>query len=134
MGKITEKVAYIKGLLDGVQLEGDSKEGKVLCAIVDALEVIADELDKHDDAIDDLIEGVDSLNEDLSDIEEFVFSVDDDDDDEEDEDFGDDFIELECPECGDTVYYDSELFDEGEDPVCPNCGSTVKLVSEELSF
>ena len=131
MGKITEKVAYIKGLLDGVQLDGNSKEGKVLCAIVDALDVIANEIDKHDDAIDDLIEGVDSLNGDLSDIEEFVFSMDDNDDDE---DFDDDFIELECPECGDTVYYDSELFEADEDPVCPNCGNTVKMVAEEMSF
>ena len=39
--EITEKVAYLKGLAEGMELDTGKKEGKLLSAIIDVLEDIA---------------------------------------------------------------------------------------------
>ena len=138
MSKICETIAYIKGLAEGLQLDDSTKEGKVLLAVIEALDDLAIASDMHDETIGDLIDGIGSINEDLSDLEDFVFDDDniggrgDDDDDGEideldDEEFVDDFIELECPDCGDTVYFDPEMIEMDENPICPNCGGVIEL-------
>ena len=36
--EITERVAYLKGLAEGMELNTDKREGKLLAAIIDVLE------------------------------------------------------------------------------------------------
>ena len=36
--EITEKVAYLKGLAEGMELDTEKKEGKLLAAIIDVLD------------------------------------------------------------------------------------------------
>jgi len=42
--EITEKVAYLKGLMEGMELDTEKKEGKLLAAIIDVLDDIALEI------------------------------------------------------------------------------------------
>ena len=42
---ISEKVAYLKGLMEGMNLNADSNEGKLFLAIADVLDEIALEVE-----------------------------------------------------------------------------------------
>ena len=139
---ITEKVAYLKGLADGLDLDKDpSKEGKLISKIIDILEDIGLAVEDLEEEVEVIGEELEAMSEDLEDVEEIVFDEfdddDDDDDDEDDEEFdfadlGDDFFEIECPECGEDLVIDESIFDVGEIG-CPNCGNkfALDLVDEE---
>ena len=141
MKYISEEVAYLRGLAEGLEIESETKEGKMICKIIDVLENLADTLDDMQEDYDELVEYVESVDEDLSDVEEIVYEEDDDDyeDDYDDYDDEDDYeedneisyIEMECPNCGDLVDIDEELlFDDSVDVICPNCQAII-LSSEE---
>jgi len=123
MDGIKEKVAYLKGLSDGLPMDRSSNEGKLLLAIVDVLDAMAEEIDIIGENETDLEEYVNSIDEDLADIEEDYY---DDDDDDEDDDNGN-YLELECPNCHETVYIDKCMLDEDEEIVCPNCGKPIEF-------
>lgn len=137
---ITEKVAYLKGLADGLDLDKDpSKEGKLISKIIDILEDIGLAVEDLEEEVEVIGEELDAMSEDLADVEEMVFDEFDDEDDDEDEDdefdfadLGDDFFEIECPECGEDLVIDESIFEVGEIG-CPNCGNkfALDLVDEE---
>ena len=118
MSYISEKVSYLDGLADGMNIAED-KNGKLLKGIIDALGAIAEELEEQSDMLDDLSDCVDDIYEELDDLEE------DDDDDEGFDD--DDFVEVECPSCGETVYFDVDMVDSEEGLICPNCNAPIEL-------
>ena len=113
--EITEKVAYLKGLADGLGLDAESKEGKVLLAMIDVLDDIALEIEDLKDAQDELADGLDAVSDDLEDVEDVVFGEDDyDEDEEEDEDEeSEDCYATTCPNCGEKLEF--ELEEEPED-------------------
>ena len=129
---ITEKVAYLKGLMEGLELDTASKEGKVLKAVADVLDDMALSISDVEDDLSELSEQVDEIDEDLSEVEDEVFGDEDDccDCDEDDECDcccdDDDFYEVTCSKCGETTYITGAILDEGK-MECPNCG-------EELEF
>ena len=134
MKYVCEEVAYLRGLAEGLEVEKESKEGKLICKMIDVLENLADIMDDMQDEYDELVEYVESIDEDLSDVEEIVYEDDDDDydeDDYDDDDYDDDdeelsYIEMECPNCGDLVDIDEELlFDDSVDVICPNCQAVI---------
>ncbi|MBE6795381.1 MAG: hypothetical protein E7533_02220 [Ruminococcaceae bacterium] len=124
---LTEKVAYLKGLAAGLELDKDSKETKIFEAMFDILEDLAltvGEIDEDLSAAEELIEDIDA---DLADLEEFVYDYDDEDDicgccD----DCDDDLYEVECPSCGEEIYLNDEMLDE-EFIECPACGEKLEL-------
>lgn len=127
---ISEKVAYLKGLADGLELEKESsKEGKLLVKIMDILEDLAlsvEDLEVETEAAGNELE---ALAEDVADMETILFEDwEDDDDDDIDllDELGDDFFELECPSCGEDIVVDDSILDVGE-VVCPNCGDRFSL-------
>ena len=73
---ITEKAAYLKGLAEGLDLDKDSKEGKLFAAIIDLLDEMAEEVTSLDEDIVELAEGLDAVSEDLEDVEEIIFGDD----------------------------------------------------------
>ena len=118
---ICEKVAYIKGLAEGLALDESTKEGKVLAAIIDVLGDITGEICEIEDGCDELMEQLDAVDEDLADLEEIFY------DEAEDCDCcDDDMYEVECPNCGETVYFDEEIILDGE-AECPNCGEVLEF-------
>ncbi|MBQ6058446.1 MAG: hypothetical protein IJL39_00080, partial [Clostridia bacterium] len=74
---LTEKVAYLKGLLDGLNPDADSKEGKLFAAIVDVLEDMALSVSDLEDEVVEVENAVDEIDEDLADVEELLYGEDD---------------------------------------------------------
>ncbi|MBQ7725932.1 MAG: hypothetical protein IJT66_02190 [Clostridia bacterium] len=125
---ICEKVAYIKGLAEGLSLDDSTKEGKVLAAIIDLLGDITEEICEIEDGCDEMSEQLDAVDEDLSDVEELLYGDDCDDDccDCGDEDV----YEIECPSCHDVIYLDEEML-EKDGMTCPNCGTELEFDFDE---
>ena len=129
---ISEKVAYLKGLAEGLDLDTEkSKEGKLISVMIGILEELAMSVEDLEENALNLGEEIDVLSDDLADVEAVVFEdededYDDDDEDEEDEDYDDDWFEVECPTCEEPLIIDEEALAEGE-IVCPNCQSRFAL-------
>ena len=136
---ITEKVAYLKGLADGLDLEKDSKEGKLFAAIIDVLDDMALEIEDMQELQMELSEGLDAVSDDLEDIEDIVYEEweEDDDDyeeeDEEDEEEEDseDCYATTCPTCEEEIFFDETILEEGE-VICPNCGERLEFDLESI--
>lgn len=116
---ITEKVAYIKGLLEGLALDETKPETKVIKAIVDALDDIALTAADTEERVETLEGYCDELDDDLALLEDEVYGDVDDEDYDEDDD-GENVICVECPKCGKEVCLDDSMdFDKIK---CPSCG------------
>ena len=122
MSYLNEKVSYLKGLADGMELDGNSKEGKLLVHIIDILDDFAVAIGELDEGLADVNEYVDAIDEDLSELEDDFY------DEYEDDDFID-FDEIECPTCGETIYVDEDMFDEDYEMevTCPECDETIHI-------
>ena len=120
---ITERVAYLKGLAEGMALNTEKGEGKLLSAVIDVLEDIALELEDLRDEQTELADGLDAVSDDLEDVEDVVF----DDEDEDDEDC----YATTCPTCGETIYFDETILEDGE-VLCPNCGEKLEFDLDEV--
>lgn len=125
---ISEKVAYLKGLAEGLDLDTTkSKEAKLISVMIGILEEVGLSIEDLEDNTAALGEEIDAISEDLSDVEEIVY--DEDEDDEED-----DFFEVECPNCGAEIDIDEDILDEGT-VECPACGEkfVIDLCDDEDS-
>ena len=151
---ISEKSAYLKGLMDGLKLDTESNEGKMIAAIVDLLGDMSKRMVDIEDTTIAISDELDEIEEDLDAIEDFIMDEDDEDDwdeyeddedyydpdDEEDEeepeegfDFGDEdstIYEVECA-CGNVIDFDEEVLESGS-IVCPNCGETLEFSVEDV--
>lgn len=125
--ELNEKVAYIKGLMDGLELDLTTKEGKVLAAVVEAMEAMAKKVSSMDEEVGDLYDEVDAISEDLSNVEEYLWDDEEDDDGEEEaEEYEDGLYEITCPACGEVVCVDEEMLTD-ENLACPNCGTKFEV-------
>ena len=132
----SEKVAYLKGLVEGFGLAGgDSKESKILAQILDILEDLSLDVDDLDASVEELNEGLDAVSDDLEDLDNVVYEEWDEDDEDECECCGDEDDELcyevTCPECGDSICFDEDTLDSGSIS-CPNCGAKLEFEPEDI--
>ena len=137
---ILEKIAYIKGLAEGLSLDETKPEGKVLSAIIDLLGDICETVADIDDEVGVLGDYVEELDHDLGEVEEYLYSDEEcdcdccDDDDCCDCDCDcdccdEDLVEAMCPHCAETIVFSSEIdLDELE---CPACGEKFSSESDE---
>ena len=123
---VSEKVAYLKGLAEGLGLNGESREDKLLAAVIDTLDVMAQEIDSLNENQLDIGEELDALSDDLSDVESVVFDEDDDDDDDCCCCCDDDMFSVVCPACDEEITLDESVLDLGEIE-CPNCGEKLEF-------
>ncbi|MGI6537389.1 MAG: CD1247 N-terminal domain-containing protein [Caldicoprobacterales bacterium] len=122
MLELNKKVSYLRGLAEGMEINEDTKEGKIFINIIDLLEEMVLAISELETAQAEMEEYIDNLDEDLADIEHVVFENEKDEWDNEDTQY----IEVECPKCKETVYFDEEIFeDDEEDLVCPNCNEVI---------
>ena len=129
---ISEKVAYLKGLMEGMNLSADSNEGKLFRAIVDVLDEVALEVEDLTDEVMELGDGLDVISDDLSDVEDVIFDEDDFDDyDDEDEDDEEECYATTCPECEEEIFFDDSVLEDGK-VECPNCGATLEFDPADL--
>ena len=120
---ISEKVAYLKGLAEGLNLDTEkSKEGKLISVMIGILEEVGLSIEDLEENALALGEEIDVLSDDLADVESVVF----DEDENDEEDYDDDWFEVECPTCGETLVVDDKALADGE-VECPECGSRYAL-------
>ena len=141
---ISEKSAYLKGLMDGLNLNTESDEGKMIAAIVDLLGDVTKKLTAVEDTTIAISDELDEIEEDLDAIEDFIMDEEDDDDDydyeDDDEDFDEDdydeegfdfgdedttIYEVKCV-CGNVIAFDEETLEAGS-IICEECGETLEF-------
>ena len=122
----TEKVAYIRGLAEGLELDDSKKEVKVLNAIIDLLDDLAMSLADREDGYSDMADQLDAVDEDLGSLEDDFYG--DDEDDEDDEDTC--YYEVTCPNCHETICLSEDIIEDGQMD-CPNCGETLEFDIDE---
>ena len=137
---LNERASYIKGLVDGMEIDKASKEGKVIAALCELVSNMAVAIEDIEDEVCELRDYIEEIDEDLSDVEEVLCDEEDYDDDyecdgdcdfcDEDCDLDDDeYFEVECPSCGETICFDSSI--DPEELVCPACGENFECVVSE---
>ena len=141
---LSEKSAYLKGLMEGMKLSTETDEGKMIAAIVELLGDVTRTLSDVQETTIAISDELDEIEDDLDAIEDFIMSMDEDefeddeyDDDDEDFDFEDleegfDFgdeettiYEVTCA-CGEVIAFDEETLEEGS-IVCENCGEVLEF-------
>ena len=154
---ISEKVAYLKGMMEGMELDTDKGNGKLLAKIVEILDDMALEIEDLSEETVQLRDYCDELDSDLGDVEEYLleeaesdscdecegcegcdgydddddyddYDEDDEDDFDEDEDDDSEIIEAMCPECGEEIFFDLNI--DPSDIICPSCGKHVSFVCD----
>ena len=133
-----EKVAYLKGLMEGMNIDRDSNEGKLFTVMADILSDIAEDIEELECDLADLGEDVDAISDDLSDVEDYLFEDEDeddyDDDDEDYDEYDEDeeplFFEVTCPACENTSTVDEDVVNLGAIQ-CPNCGEMLEFEFDE---
>ena len=125
---ISEKVAYLKGLAEGLALDTDkSKEAKLISVMIGILEEVGLSIEDLEENALALGEEIDVLSDDLADVEAVVFEDEDEDyEDEDEEEYDDDWFEVECPNCEEPLIVDAEALEEGMIQ-CPNCETRYSL-------
>ena len=126
---ITEKVAYLKGLL-----EGKGVEDKEMSLIVEILTDLANDLADLEDYTAELTEQVDAVDEDLNTLEEDFYEEWDEDEDCDCDcdccDCEDEYYDVTCPSCGLDFEVDEDtLLDGGVE--CPACGEHLEFDFDE---
>ncbi len=111
--KITEKTAYLKGLVEGLAVDETKPEGKLLKAVIEALDEIAQEVAALNEETEHLEEYLDEVDYDLGELEADYYEAWDDDD-EEDYCFDDDDDFCCCDDCDEEDCEDCELAEDGE--------------------
>lgn len=121
MNDLKTRVAYLQGLSTGLEL-GESKEGKLLQGIIDVLDEFAD-------CVGDLTEGQEQLEDYLESIDEDLYQLEDEvfENDSEHCTCGDDYLEVDCPKCGETVCFETDILEDDDivEVTCPNCDEVV---------
>lgn len=113
MQDITEKVSYLQGLSEGLNISEGSPQGKIISGILGVLNEIADEIN--------------GINREISFMRDYIESVDDDLLELEQSTADDEFMELECRNCGEPLYVESDILDDEDviEIICPNCNEVI---------
>ena len=145
---LAEKAAYLKGLMDGIKLDTEKDENRLLKAVVDLLQDMAVSIDDLEDNAIAVSDELDEIEENLDAIDEFLMDEDDDEDDDDDYmdfddddyDFGDgdeDYeydedpvYEVTCPKCGEVHHFSEKDLMEGSKP-CSKCGELLEFEFDE---
>ena len=149
---ITEKVAYLKGLMEGLELDETKAETKILKSLADIVNEIALTLEDMEGDIVTVHDYCEELDEDLGNVESFLLGEDEDedcvcddcdsddcedcefcdcyddedyDDEDEDELTEEAMFAVSCPNCNDEVYFDSSI--NVQNLKCPGCGAKIDL-------
>ena len=144
---LAEKAAYLKGLMDGIKLDTEKDENRLLKAVVDLLQDMAGSIDDLEDNAIAVSDELDEIEENLDAIDEFLMDEDEDDDDYDDFDYDEDMdydlgedddfdfdedpvYEVTCPKCGEVHQFSEKELLEGSEP-CSKCGELLEFEFDE---
>lgn len=122
MRDIIERVSYLQGLSEGLNVSDNSPHGKVIAGILGVLEDMATSLSSMEMDMEELKDYIECIDDDLTDLQEQA----------EDEDR----IELECSNCGERVYFDADILDDEDtiEVLCPSCNGVVYVNDGSFDF
>ena len=142
---ISEKAAYLKGLMDGLNLDTEKAEGKMIAAMVDLIGDMSKRISDIEETTIAISDELDEIEEDLDAIEDFIMDDEDEDydeddfDDYDDDDFEDEgfeygdedstIYEVKCV-CGNVIAFDEETLEEGS-IVCDSCGELLEFTFDD---
>ena len=141
--ELSNKAAYLQGLVDGLGVDESTKEGKIIKAMSALLAEMAEALEGMDEDLSRAYDQINDLSDELEDLEADLYEEDEDgesedaededtdgDDDAKDDDIASEpFYEVACPNCGETVYVSEDDLDAGE-ANCAHCGVTFEVALE----
>lgn len=115
MRDISERVSYLQGLSEGLNISEGSPQGKIISGILNVLDELAETVTHLQIEMDDFREYVESIDDDLFDLEESVYDEDTD------------FVELECHHCGEDLFFEADILEDDDvvEVICPNCNEVV---------
>ncbi|MBQ1519443.1 MAG: hypothetical protein IIZ53_06280 [Ruminococcus sp.] len=156
--KLTEKMSYLQGLLEGLEIDKTTKEGKALIQMADVMSEMVLYVEDLQSQVDELTELCDILDQDLGAVEDDLYEDDldcdecsgdcdncdeddgdwdsydwDDDDDFDFDEDDDELYEITCPTCGDTILLDEGMIEEGS-MNCPNCNELLEFDYDDLTI
>ncbi len=119
MSEITNRAAYLMGLAEGLKIDEDKPEGKLILAMIDLLNDMAEELEALDDEQAFVADQIDELEEVIEILGDSIYADDEDDD----------VYTLVCENCGAEIDFTNDDLDDiaSGDFICPECGETVEL-------
>ena len=124
MSELTNRASYLQGLAEGLKLDTDKTEGKLIGELLDLVSDMAKELESLDDEQAFVADKLDEMEDVIDVIGENVFGEDDDDDD---------VYTIVCDNCGAEIDFTGDDLDDiaSGDFVCPECGKTIELDFDE---
>lgn len=134
MDDLKTRVAYLKGLAEGLGLDDGSREGKLFRHVIEVIGELAEVVTVLQDDYTDLADYTEAIDEDLNDLEgDFYEEEEDEDEDEDYYDQEDDMFSVECPECHEIVYIDDDMLEDDDivEILCPNCERVVFVNDNE---
>ena len=126
--KLTEKMSYLQGLIDGLEIDASTKEGKALIQMSEVMSELVLYVEDLQSQVDELTELCDILDQDLGAVEDDLYEDDFDFDEDDDE-----LYEITCPTCGDTILLDEGMIEEGS-MNCPNCNELLEFDYDDLTI
>lgn len=125
MEDLRQRVAYLKGLAEGLDMDDESKEGRLFGQIIDLLDSMTMAVENLESDYEELYDYVEAVDQDLTDMERDFY--------EEPFEEGEELegFTLECPDCGEIVFIDEEAVEDEElEVLCPNCHRVVFVQDE----
>ena len=135
--RVTESAAYLKGLCEGVELGESTKEAKIINKMIDVISEMAARIDALEEENNELYACLEEISADLAGLEDDYYGLDgeaeyEDLDDLLDEDYEgeeEEYYELECPSCGETICFAGDI--DLETLACPACGELIGEIELE---
>ena len=137
----SEKVAYLRGLAEGLGISADTSEGKLMLAMLDVLDSLACDIEDLEANAADMADSIDDLGKDIAYVEDLALGEETEEDDEDSFSCSGDCsacsgcgdeqeYEVTCPKCGEEItVYEADL--EFGSILCPKCGSDLEFDIDE---
>lgn len=129
MDSLKARVAYLQGLAEGMDMSSNSKEGRLFAGIIDVLHEFAETVEGLEESQEQLEDYVETIDEDLYSLEDDIYECDCQEENE------DDYVEVDCPGCGETVMFHSDILEDEDiiEVTCPNCDEVVFVNDDAFS-
>ena len=130
---LSEKFAYLNGLISGLSLDETKKDTKVINNLVSLLEEMVKSVSDLESTVEEMRQQLDAVDEDLGEIEKDLYEDDTHDhpvkmpkSNTSKKDDNEIYFEVTCPTCGDTIHLDDDIISRNEID-CPNCGEKLEF-------
>jgi len=136
MKRITDRTSYLRGLAEGLNIDKEKAENKLMMEMLTVMDEMAQRIVELDSDMDELDEYVASMESDLSDVEDILFADGDEDGPDDGDAYGEDGdeeIAVTCPHCGKEFSIEATEINFDDDVICPACGKSILGTEDEES-